>query len=89
MPYDPFQGLTRACKEDRLEEEDLPHLPRKMIVWIGCKVEFNMSQHDMSTLKIIMWTSTDFFGHVVGETEGKHANHCSLIVCEHCKLFFA
>ena len=43
-------------------------------------------RRELSSFRIIIWRSTDFFRHVVGEKEGRRAITFAF-VCERCNLF--
>ena len=80
----PFAGLAKACKEDRLEEEDLPHWTRNVIGRIWSQVSEDAEARHV-VIESIMW-SRDFFRHEVGETEGRGAITFTS-VGKHFKLF--
>ena len=84
VPKDAFKVFANACKEDRREEEDLPHWTRNVIGRISSQVlEDAKARHVV--IESIMW-SRDFFRHEVGETEGRGAITFTE-VRKHNKLF--
>ena len=81
--YDASKDMPKVCREDGLEDEDLPPCTEKVIGNMCEHVLEDMEARNVFT-KNIMSKSKDFLRHVVGETEGAISFTC---VCEHRKLF--
>ena len=75
----------KVCKENQLEEEELPQWTKKVIRKVGIQVLDDVEERHVY-IKSVMWRGTVFLTHVVGETEGR-GDISFTNVCERCKLF--
>ena len=64
--YDVFQGMAEACKENRLEVEDLPQWIKRASSTVGRYVLADVEARNVF-MNSFMWLCTDFLRHVVGD----------------------
>ena len=84
VPYDASEGMATVCNGNGMEEEDLPTMDKER-----GRQDLELSSGRRGGAKCLHQKvsrgSTDFLGHMVGETEGRGAITFTC-VCEHCKL---
>ena len=74
LPYDALQDMTKVCKENQLEEEELLQWTKKVIRKIWIKALDDEEERNVY-IKSVMWRITVFLRHLVGETEGRGEQH--------------
>ena len=84
VPYDAFEGLANARKDDRLEEEDAPQWTDTAFGNHWSQVLDDEGARNVRT-ESIAWRSTNILRRVFDETGGREAIEFTR-VCEHCQL---
>ena len=77
--------MTKVCRYGGLEDEDMLQWTRTVVGKLWDQVIEEVEARNVFTTNI-MWKSTGFLRHVVGETEQRGAITFTY-VCEHWKLF--
>ena len=85
VPYDAFNTMAEVCKENGRVGRGRSAAMDKEIGKTWSQVLEDVEARNVF-IKSIMWRSTDFLRHVMGETEGRGAI-TFIYVCEHCKMF--
>ena len=64
--------MAEVCRDGGLEDEDMPQSTRKVAGGMWGQVLEDVEARTVYTKRIV-WKSTDFLRHVLGETEGRGA----------------
>ena len=68
VPHRAFWSLAQVCKEGRLDNEEVPRWTKNAKVkFLSQILEDHEARNDFT--QSIMWRSTDFLRHVVGDVE--------------------